>query len=54
MVMSKNISDQEKGARLQIYLKTTHREHQKLREKLKIGKKTTESLTNVLLSKKTS
>jgi len=39
MTMNKNRSDQKKGERLQIYQKTTHREHQKLREKSKTGKK---------------
>ena len=38
MTMKKNISDQKKRARSQIYQKTTYREHQKLCEKFKTGK----------------
>ena len=48
MAINTNKSDQKKRARSQIYQKTIHREHQKLREKLKSGK-TIESLTNPLL-----
>ena len=38
LTMNKNKSVQKKGVRSQIYQKTTHKEHQKLREKFKTGK----------------
>jgi len=38
MAMNKNISHKKKGTRSQIYQKTTHIKHQKLRRKFKIGK----------------
>jgi len=40
MAMNKNRSDQKKRTRSHIYQKTTHREHQKLREKFKTEKAT--------------
>ena len=48
MTMNKNKSDQKKEKRSKIYQKTTHKEHQKLREKFKI-EKIIDSLANPLL-----
>ena len=50
MTMNKNISDQKKVARSQIYQKIIQREYQKLCENPK-HVKITESLTNPLLSR---